>query len=109
RWDAPAGSPDLQDVKTIPGSRVVVAAAGKELVVLDVSSGAIVEIARAACPIADVNLFRRVQVREVDGRVLAFAIAALDSPVLPRKSSLVIADLDREHGYAQPLFFAQDW
>ncbi|MBI5364672.1 MAG: hypothetical protein HZA53_15960 [Planctomycetes bacterium] len=110
-WEPPTTEtfPDFEDAKTWANTNAVFAVAGRKLVVFSYASGALTRVAQVECPIADVTLFRRIQVREVDGKLLAFMVAALESPVLPRKNSLVIADLDRAHNYAQPVIYANDW
>lgn len=110
-WEPAPGEvfPDFEDVKTWPGTNAVFAVAGRRLAVFSFAGGALARLAQVECPIPDVNLFRRLHVREVDGRLLAFMVAALDSPALPRKNALVIADLDRANGFAQPVVYTNAW
>ncbi|MBK7875135.1 MAG: hypothetical protein IPJ77_05205 [Planctomycetes bacterium] len=110
-WQPAANDPfpEFQDVKTWPGAQAAFAVAGRRIAVFSWASGSLVRVSQVETPIADVNLFRRLHVQSVDGKMMAYLIAALASPTLPRKSSMVIVDLDSTHGYAQPFFHTNDW
>lgn len=110
-WQAPAGEsfPTFQDIKVLPGAEKVVAVAGRRLAVFDTSGASIFRISDVLCPIADVGALRRVHVSDVDGDLRAFLVVGLVGSGPPRKTALVFADLDREHGYAAPHFEAADW
>jgi len=110
-WQPAPGEvfPDFQDIKAVPAASKVFAVAGNRLAVFDYSSGSLVRVAQVSCPIQDVGNFKRLQVREVDGKWMAYCMSALVSPIMPRKFSLVIADLDSQHGFAQPFFHTNDW
>ncbi|MFO1008875.1 MAG: hypothetical protein U1F29_02295 [Planctomycetota bacterium] len=101
--------PEIQDVKTYPNSRAAFVVAGKRLAVFSWASGSLVRVSQVECPIGDVNVFRRIHVQSIDGKLMAYLIAALNLPGLPRKSSMVIADLDSQHGFAQPFYYLNDW
>jgi len=110
-WQAPPTEafPAFQDVKIWAPGRLVVGVAGNQVHVFDYGSGQLVRIGQATCPIADVSVFRRVHVREVDGHLMAYFVAGLRSQTLPRPLSVVIADLDLANFCAQPQFYSNDW
>lgn len=110
-WSPPPSEhfPEIQDIKIWPGSRKVFVVAGRKLAVLDFSNGPILRLSTVQSPLASVLAFRRITVAEVDGHMMAYMVAAMDVGALPRRNGVVIADLDREHGYAQPFFYGNPW
>lgn len=110
-WQAPAGEsfPTFQDIKLWPGTNKIFAIAGRKLVVFDYASTGIVRLGETDCPTPDVGGLRRLHVQDVDGDLRAYIVAGLVGGTAPRKTALLFADLDREHGYVAPSFQAADW
>lgn len=99
----------FQDVKLWTPGKLVIGIAGNQVHVFDYANGQLVRLSQTTCPISDVSVFRRVHVREVDGRLMAYFVAGLRSSTLPRPLSVVIADLDLAGGCAAPHFYTNDW
>lgn len=110
-WQAPAGEnfPTFQDVKLWPGTNKLFAIAGRKLATFEYSSAGIVRLGETDCPTPDVGGLRRLHVQDVDGDLRAYVVAGLVGGTAPRKTALLFADLDREHGYVAPSFYAADW